>query len=333
MRSLAFAIAVIVVGALPSLANAGNDVTGSTGVVQVGPVTVSPTASVGTDAGTATATAPSGSTANSSGGNNTSSGSTGVVQTAPTSANPGVHVVRREATVQGSAPVSIGAGDNAASSSTGAAQIGGGNTASSSTGAAQVSGTRAAPSATATPAGGSPSTVGGTVGVDGSGNSADDATGAAQLGGGNTATGSTGTAQSGPPSPTPTVDLTTPPGLPTELGSLAPTGSGSGGGGTLSTLSLESTASPVGGGAGPVATAALTPVRAQAGSKPAAVRQQGISSSGGGGGTRGAAKRIATQVLSGPLPFTGLNLALWLLVGLTLVGGGAAMRLRDARAR
>jgi len=34
MRSLAFAIAVIVVGALPSLANAGNDVTSSTGVVK-----------------------------------------------------------------------------------------------------------------------------------------------------------------------------------------------------------------------------------------------------------------------------------------------------------
>jgi hypothetical protein len=60
------------------------------------------------------------------------------------------------------------------------------------------------------------------------------------------------------------------------------------------------------------------------------VRTQGTSS---GGSTRGAVKRIATRVLAGTLPFTGLNLVLWLLAGLSLAVGGAAMRLRNAHVR
>jgi hypothetical protein len=303
----------------------GNTATNSTGVVQVGSVNVDPTATVATSAGTATFTAPSGSTAPSRSGSNKASGSTGAVQTSPTSVSPGVTTSHRRSSVNASTPVAIGSGDNRAAGSTGAAQIGGGNEASSSTGAAQVGGTGIAPSASATPAGSGTTTFGVEAGVDGSGNSTTGSTGTAQIGGGNSATGSLGSAQSTGPQVVPTLDTTAP--SPFD--------------GLLQPFSLSSSPTPAAAGATDGALASVSEAQAPESPRRQAVTSQdrpaqshlGVQgrSRTGAMGEGDVSPSLAARIVTGALPFTGLALLAWILAAVVSVVVGTALRRRGAR--
>jgi hypothetical protein len=318
--AFAAGVCVMVMTAAPALAEPGNTATDSTGVVQIGSVNAAPTVGASGSGGSASATAPSGTGANQNGGNNTASRSTGAVQSSPAAVNPNVSTRTGGITARAAAPVAIGSGDNNASSSTGAVQVGGGNTASGSTGAAQVSGVQSSPAASAAPPAGDPVSVGGPIGIDGSGNSADGSTGTLQVGGGNSAAGSQGSVQSGGPELAPTVDT--------------------GGFTVLSTL-LEPTAlsgilaappSQAAGAAVAAVTAAENGSPTVTGQSRAAQSPRLAALGRPGGSTVAAATRsLAQRIVAGTLPFTGLGLLVWVILGAAAVVAGASLRRRGAR--
>jgi hypothetical protein len=287
---------------------------------------------------------------------NTATGSTGVVQIGSVTANPTATVGAGTTTATVAAPVRIGrGGHNTAHNSNGVAQVGGGNTASNSNGAAQVGGIETAPSANVT-AGGTSATLRVPAGIFGSGNSATNTTGAAQIGGGNDASGSTGTVQSGGPAANPSLtsgDTTA--SAPFAIGgdgSNAATGStgvvqiGGGNGSTGSTGVLQTGTVLFGGGepgsgvpgSSESAIASLLGSPAAGTSAPAPVQNQGLLGDSAQVAAQGArvpaivagAARVLRQsiVAAGGLPFTGLALLLWVLIGLTSLTAGAGLRSR-----
>ena len=129
---------------------------------------------------------------------NDATGSIGAVQVGNVAVTPSVGAGEAGATVNVSAPTSVaGAGDNTASNSIGAVQVGGGNTSSNSVGSVQSSPVRSTPSVSVG-VGGNSASVSVPVNVgSGGGNNASNSAGAAQAGGGNNAAGSVGVVQIG----------------------------------------------------------------------------------------------------------------------------------------
>jgi hypothetical protein len=277
---------------------ADNDATGSVGAVQTGNVGVTPSVGAG-EAGATAVSAPTSvagtgdNTASSSvgavqvGGGNTSSNSVGSVQSSPVSSTPTASAGAGGNTVNAGVPITVGGGgSNTSSSSIGAAQVGGGNTASDSGGVAQV-GSAAAGAAFGVSLMGEAVSASFPVGVAGSGNDASDSIGAAQVGGGNTATRSFLVAQSGPVTAGPSV---------TTGGTPVP-------GGT--TLTAAGAPSDGGTTAPGERTTAEIP-----NDEPAAPL----------GGNK-----LNVPVV-GQLPFTGLGLLLFVILGLAFCAAGLGMR-------
>jgi hypothetical protein len=205
-------------------------------------------------------------------------------------------------------PASVGgSGGNDATDSTGTVQVGGGNTASESLGSAQSAGPAAAPGVNSTTPSGTvavsePLAVGG-IG----GNSAGGSTGTVQVGGANEAAASTGTVQTGPVTLGP---------------SGAPGGNGTPPTGAPDTRTLASVA---GAGASPAATLPVS-----TGGATAPVRVQGLAGQSAAGRPTGEASalqsRLGPRVVGSVLPFTGIALALWALLGLASLLLGAGLR-------
>ncbi len=264
---------------------------------------------------------------------NTATNSAGAIQVGAVSASPSTEASNGGTSASFIAPVTVGSGgDNTASNSTGAVQVGGGNRSHGSTGTAQVSGTHAKPSATAGSAGRSAS-VSASAGASGSGNSASGSTGAAQVGGGNTASGSTGAVQSS----SPTGGATASAG---GASASVPVGfDGTGGNsatGTTGALQLGGASNPfapnesepsqstASAGTAPlVPTGAVTTpgtatgaVGAQQAPALAALRGAGTSRT---LSAKHTAEKASARVPTGTLPFTGLALGGWLVLGASLL--------------
>ena len=92
---------------------------------------------------------------------NNATGTVGAVQTGPVGVTPTADVSQAGATAVASVPVAVGgSGNNTATNSVGAVQVGGGNTSNNSTGSVQVSSVSASPSASAGAAGSRKSSAG-----------------------------------------------------------------------------------------------------------------------------------------------------------------------------
>jgi len=288
---------------------------------------------------------------------NNADGSVGTVQTGNVSVTPSLGADQGGTTAAVSAPTSIaGSGDNTASNSVGAVQVGGGNTSSSSTGSVQVSSVSTSPSASAGAAGstasaGVPVTVG-----SGGNNTASGSVGAVQLGGNNSATRSFLAVQSG------AVTLGSAAGAATPAGAVTASNPVAVGSGGSNSTSDSVGAAQIGGGntasgstgtvqSGPVsATPSITfggmpaPGPATVGALQAAGGTATTAPSAPASGTAQPApgKRVTTAVpspqsprntfgasgapLVGQLPFTGLVLLLFAALGLALMGTGLGIR-------
>ena len=81
---------------------------------------------------------------------NNADGSIGAVQAGTIGVDPSAGATQAGASVSGTVPTSVGgSGNNTASNSVGAVQVGGGNSSSNSTGGVQVSAVNSSPSASA----------------------------------------------------------------------------------------------------------------------------------------------------------------------------------------
>jgi hypothetical protein len=302
------------------------------------------------------------------GGPNTADGSTGTVQVGGVTVAPALRVSTPLGNLVLGGASGIEGGANRATDSLGTAQIGGGNTSNGSAGSLQAGAVSIAPTLalTGTPFG--DVTLGGSTGIAGSGNTAGDSIGTVQVGGGNGADASNGTGQVGPVATSAAVMYGNTPagsgtvGGPTQIGTDAGnTANGSsgtlqvgGGNGTSGTTgavqvgggrTLASTAG--GGGTTAAATAAADSAAAAPGSpaipsSPAA--PQGAAFAGRRATGEAAAPKkqagtgtfqppLVTRVarVTGSLPFTGLNLALLLALGLSLLAAGLGVRSRARR--
>jgi hypothetical protein len=196
------------------------------------------------------------------------------------------------------ATAGTGGGGNTVSDSVGAAQLGGGNTVTSSFLAAQSGALTAGADAGA---GGTNVSTPASVGGSG-GNSASDSLGTVQIGGGNNSmAGSIGTVQAGSGGTAPS------PGG----GGGGGGGGGAGGGPGVTGLSFAAPLSPASVAGVP------TPNRATAAVPSASRRPFGAANVPSG-----------TPRLLGQLPFTGLALLLFAVLGLALLAAGSSIRAR-----
>jgi hypothetical protein len=330
--------------------NDGNTADGSPGTAQLGSLSLAPTlvflspflgssvelggASWVDGAGTNSAAGSPGTA--QAGGGNAADGSVGTVQvggaTVGNAADDSAGTVQVGGatvapTLAASTPVgnadlggASGAdgGSNQSSDSTGTVQVGGGNTANGSTGAVQASGVTVEPTfaLTQTPADVS---LGGSSGIAGGGNDASGSAGTVQAGGGNSADASNGAVQTGPVflGQTLTVD-----GAPVGGGTAGGTAESTGAAAGVADVSASAPSGSLGSGrATPVPTRkrgiAQEPVRSRrtTGGPPA-------TEHGSNPGSR--ALRLAER--AGTLPFTGLDLPLFLALGLGLGLAGLGLR-------
>jgi hypothetical protein len=155
------------------------------------------------------------------------------------------------------------------------------------------------------------------IGIGGFGsNNASDSNGTVQVGGGNTAAGSLGSVQSAGPSATPAVTT----GGTQTLFETPPVGGSGDNGSTGSGTSIASLLTP------PAGTAAAPGVVQSQGLRGTApVATQGLAGRSSAGGT---ARSLLRSVVAGGLPFTGIDLLLWVLIGCAALAAGAALRRR-----
>jgi hypothetical protein len=294
-------------------AGGGNIADGSAGTAQVGGLRLAPSSRAATPYGALALGGSSGIAGGSNsaagslgtvqvGGGNNADGSAGTAQVGDTSVAPTLSATGTPAgDVSTGGSSSIAGSGNDATGSLGTVQIGGGNTADGSGGTTQSSGIVVGPTVSVgdTPVGGTTVGVPTNVG-EGNGNTSTGSLGTAQVGGGNSATGSIGTAQVGSQTPTPTP-------VPTESGP------------TISTLSLDNTASSgslTAAPAAPSATPSVTPPAAKA----APAKHQAVLPA--------PSKTLTGNRTIGSLPFTGLDLLFAVLLGMALIAAGMGVRTR-----
>ena len=293
----------------------GNSASGSTGTAQVSGLSTAPSGTAtaaGNTAGIAANTGIGGTGGNDAdnstgtaqlGGNNAAPGSAGTVQSGGPIFGLAAFLNNAQATV----PASVGGtGGNNASQSTGTAQVGGGNNASESAGTVQSAGASTAPSAAGPVVASVPVSIGGT-----GGNQAGNSTGTVQVGGANSASNSTATLQSGPT----TFATAGVAGGGEAAGPTAPAGAA----GTTNTGTTKSPLITTGAKPLPVTVQALGGTVTQGRPHPLAAQVT----------ARNPISRLARSATRAMLPFTGILLFPWVLLGLALLLTGVVLRRRS----
>ena len=262
------------------------------------------------------------------GGGNTTDSSLGTVQVGGAKVAPALAASTPFGNADLGGASGVDGGANQAGDSVGTAQIGGGNSATGSTGAAQVSGVGVGPTlaVSETPAG--DASVGGSSGIAGGGNDASDSAGTVQVGGGNSADSSTGTAQGGPANVGQSVGYDGTiigsgglGGEPTGLAGgpiFAASGLDVGANANASNGAADDTTSPV--AEVPSGRRGLTQV-------PGAREVAGAPYANGPSGS----SSLDLVTIAGQLPFTGLGLALFLMLGVAVASAGFTLRTHAAR--
>ena len=302
-------------------AGGGNSANNSVGAVQVGATHTSPSL----DARVAGSTLHAGLTAGIAGNGNNANDSIGTVQlgggnnaeNSLLSVQSGAAAVAAEiaATLPfgqttATVPLTIGdTGSNSATDSIGTAQIGGGNTASDSVLTIQSAPITAGPALdSTTPVGPVSGSAPVSIGSGSGGNTATDSIGTVQLGGGNNSSGSAGTVQVGSTSTSPSVG-----------------GGGTNPSSTPSTTSGPSTQSTPGASSAPQSSQAPVTTSSHPASSAPATRTHGVLGA-SASVVHGAAAQLAGAAKLGQLPFTGLALWLFALLGLALSTLGLRVR-------
>ena len=285
--------------------------TGQAGSITVAPTAAIDSAALGSSLALDGASGVQGTGANlangslasvQAGGPNTADRSFGTVQVGGVALAPAL----RASTPAGDAVLGgssgIQEGSSRATDSVGTVQIGGGSSADGSTGTVQAGAVGLGPALTLTGTPVGDTSLGGSTGIAGGGNTAGDSIGTVQVGGGNGAQGSTGAVQVGGGRKLASAGGGTPP---------------AGGATQTAGEAIPSTApgSPASAGAQFAGRRASSPRAVARVPRTAAGRATPAA------GTPGLGTRV-----SGTLPFTGLNLALLLAVGLALVAAGLGVR-------